>query len=61
VPSETWNRFGTRIIPKLRSGAELKVGVEFSVTISEASADSLATELQQILQDLGLAETVTVE
>ena len=61
VPPETWNRLGTRIIPKLRSGEELKVGVEFSVTVNEAAADSLATELHQILQDLGLADTITVE
>ena len=61
VPPETWNRLGTRIIPKLRSSADLKVGVEFSVTVSEGSAAALAAELQQILQDLGLAGDVTVE
>lgn len=61
VPPETWNRLGTRIIPKLRSGENLKVGVEFLVTVNEPAADALATELQEILQDLGLADTVTVE
>jgi hypothetical protein len=61
VPPETWNRLGTRIIPKLRSGENLKVGVEFSVTVNEPAAHALATELQEILQDLGLADTITVE
>lgn len=61
VPPELWNRLGTRILPKLRSGSELKVEVEFSVTVPAASANGLATELRQILQELGLGEAVKVE
>ena len=58
VPPEVWNRFGTKILPKLRSGADLKVGVEFSVTVNAAVAESLASDLRQIVQELGLAATV---
>ena len=29
VPPEIWNRLGTKIIPKLKSGADLKIGVDF--------------------------------
>jgi hypothetical protein len=61
VPAEVWNRLGTKIIPKLRAGTELKIGLEFSVTVSTDSANGLATELRQILQELGLAEAVKVE
>jgi hypothetical protein len=61
VPSEVWNRLGTRILPKLRSGSELKIGLEFSVTVSADSANALVADLRQILQELGLAEAVTVE
>jgi hypothetical protein len=61
VPPEIWNRLGTKILPKLRLGSELKIGLEFSVTVSADSANSLATDLQQILQELGLAESVKVE
>ncbi len=61
VPPEVWNRLGTKILPKLRSGADLRVGVEFSVTVNAASAGSLALELRQILQELGLAELVRIE
>ena len=61
VPPEVWNRLGTKILPKLRSGADLKVGVEFSVTVNAASAGSLASELRQILQELGLADLVRIE
>jgi len=31
VPPETWNRLGTKIIPKLKSGFDLKIDVDFSV------------------------------
>jgi hypothetical protein len=61
VPPEVWNRLGTKILSKLRSGADLKVGVEFSVTVNAASAGSLVSELRQILQELGLAGAVRVE
>jgi hypothetical protein len=61
VPPEVWNRLGTRILPKLRSGADLKIGVEFSVTVNAANAASLASELRQILQELGLGDLVRIE
>lgn len=58
VPPEVWNRLGTKILPKLRSGADLKVGVDFSVTVNAAVAESLASDLRQIVKELGLAATV---
>ena len=61
VPPEVWNRLGTKILPKVRAGSELKIGLEFSVTVSANSANNLATDLRQILQELGLAEAMTVE
>lgn len=61
IPPEVWNRLGTKILPRLRSGTDLKVGVEFSATVNAASAGSLASELRQILQELGLADLVRIE
>ena len=61
IPPEIWNRLGTRILPKLRTGSELKIGLEFSVTVKVESAGSLTSELRQILQELGLAESVRLE
>jgi hypothetical protein len=61
IPPEVWNRLGTKILPKLRSGSELKIGLEFSVTVAADSANALATDLRQILQELGLADVVRVE
>ncbi len=54
VPPEVWNRLGTKILPKLRSGSDLKIGIEFCVTIDKPLAQSFENDLKQILEDLGL-------
>ena len=61
VPPELWNRLGTRVLPKLRSGGDLKIGVSFEVSVNTPSADGLKAELLQILDDLGLAGAINVE
>jgi len=60
VPPEVWNRLGTKILPKLRAGSDLRIGLEFTVTVKADTAGNLAAELQQILQELGLGEAVRV-
>lgn len=61
VPPEVWNRLGTKVLPKLRSGSELKIGIDFSVAIEASVAQSFQADLKQILEDLGLANRVRVE
>jgi len=61
VPPEIWNRLGTKIIPKLKSGSNLKIGVDFSVTLSADSARSMESDLRQILEDLGLKGKIKIE
>lgn len=61
VPPELWNRLGTRILPKLRSGSDLQIGVDFSLTMEDDVAQSLEPELKQILQDLGLADKIEIQ
>lgn len=61
VPPEIWNRLGTKILPKLRTSSNLKIGLDFSVTVADDVASTLAGELRQIIQELGLADTVRVE
>ena len=61
VPPEVWNRLGTRVLPKLRSGDDLSVGIEFSVGVNSQSAQNMEAELKQILDDLGLGDRVRVE
>ena len=61
VPPEVWNRLGTRILPKLRSGDGLSVGIELSVSVDAGLSQGLQLELRQALTDLGLQEQVSVE
>ena len=61
VPPELWNRLGTKLIPKLRSGTDLRVGVDFSVTLSGDQAQNLESELRQILDDLGLSVSLCIQ
>lgn len=61
VPPETWNRLGTKILPKLRGGADVKIGIEFSATVNEHLKQSFETDIKQILEDLGLADRVRIE
>lgn len=61
VPPETWNRLGTKIMPKLRSGTNLNIGIEFSVDVDGNLASNFETDLKQILDDLGLSEKFKIE
>ena len=61
IPPEVWNRLGTRILPKLRSGNDLNVGIEFSVSVDAGLSQGFQLELRQALTDLGLQEQVSVE
>jgi hypothetical protein len=61
VPPEVWNRLGTKLIPKLRAGTDLKVGIEFVVQVQRAGAAALVNELGHILADLGIGGDVRIE
>ena len=61
VPPEVWNRLGTKMLPKLRAGEELSVGIEFTVSVRSQFAQNMETELRQVLDDLELKDQVRVE
>jgi len=61
LPPEVWNRLGTKILPKLRSGSDLKIGIEFSVTVEGQLALSFEADIRQILEDLGLSGRVQIK
>ena len=61
VPPEVWNRLGTKVLPKLRSGDDLSIDIEFSVSVSSQFVQNMETDLQQILDDLGLSDRVRIE
>ena len=61
IPPEIWNRLGTKLIPKLRSGSDLNLGVAFSVTVDARTASSFENDLRQALDDLGVAGQIQIE
>jgi hypothetical protein len=61
IPPEMWNRLGTKLIPKLRSGSELKAEVSFSVSLDSKLAGSFESELRQILEDLGIQNGIVIQ
>jgi hypothetical protein len=60
IPPELWNRLGTKILPKLKSGEDVTARVEFSVRVKSDAAKGLEAELRQILDDLGLSQDVQI-
>ncbi|MFO8101892.1 MAG: DUF499 domain-containing protein, partial [Dehalococcoidia bacterium] len=61
VPYEMWNRLGSKILPKLRSGSDLRIGVDFSVNVDGQQERAFTADLKQILEDLGLTGQVEIE
>jgi len=61
VTPEVWNRLGTKILPKLRAGTDLQVGIDFSVTVVNDVAKTFESDIRQILDDLGLTGKVRLE
>lgn len=61
VPPEVWNRLGTKVLPKLRTAKDLRVSVEFSVTVDGSQASNLESELRLIVQELGLTGALQIE
>ena len=61
LPLEIWNCLGTKVLPKLRSGSELRIGIDFSVTFPIEHAESIRIEIQQALDDLNIANKVKLD
>ena len=61
IPPEVWNRLGTKVLPKLRAGSNLRIGIDFSVTVAGELASSLKSDLRQILDELKLADKLRIE
>ncbi|RJO61275.1 ATP-binding protein [candidate division WS5 bacterium] len=61
IPPELWNRLGTKILPKLRSGEKLSIGIDFRVSMKKDTARNITAELNQIIDDLGLLDKVEIE
>jgi hypothetical protein len=60
IPTEVWNRLGRTLIPKLKMGGDLSVGLNVSVEVEADTVQGFQMELMQILQDLNLDTAVKV-
>jgi hypothetical protein len=60
IPPEVWNRLGTKVLPKLRTGNDLRVDVDLSASLNTELVQSMVSELRQILQDLDLEDRLRI-
>jgi hypothetical protein len=61
VPPEIWNRLGTKVIPKLRSGQDVSAEIELCANFSPEVLQTTKMEILQILQDLGISDKLRIE
>ena len=61
IPSEIWNRLGTKLLTKLRTGEDLKIEVEFGLTVKPERATTFEVEIRQVLDDLGLSDKLKIQ
>ena len=60
IPPEVWNRIGTKLVPKLRSGINLEIGVQFTLDLDSKDAAHFLQELKQALADLNLTDALPI-
>lgn len=58
VSPEVWNRIGIKLLPKLRSGQQLQLGIDFACEVQLRDLSSVEAELRQALADLHLTEAI---
>ncbi len=62
IPADSWSRLGASLLPKLRQqGQEVTVRVEFTITADGQAGEALSQELAQVLEDLGIANTLHID
>jgi hypothetical protein len=61
IPSEVWNRLGTKLLTKLKAGEDLKIDVTFTVGVKSEVATTFEAEIRQVLDDLSLTDKVRIE
>ena len=61
VPPEAWNRVGFKILTKMKSGLDLQVGIDLSVTVDRGRAAEMMRELRLAVNDVGLKDRLRVK
>ena len=60
IPTEMWNRLGTKVLPKLKQASGLRVEVNITLELKGNEAALLKKELEQVLSEMGLAEKILI-
>jgi hypothetical protein len=58
---ESWNRVGTRLIPKLRGLKGLEARAEFTCEVEGPEPGQVVAELEAALEELGLGRNFRIE
>jgi hypothetical protein len=61
IPPEVWNRLGTKLIPKLKAGTNLKLGLSFSLELEGQETQQLINDLKQAIEELGMSDSLKIE
>lgn len=61
LPAEQWNRFGTKLLPRLRVAGAVSASISLDCQADGGISPALVSELEQVLQDLGLLECLQIE
>jgi hypothetical protein len=61
IPAEQWNRLGTRLIPKMRAAGKLTAAIRLEAEVDPTRATALSTELQQVIDEIGLSGSIRIE
>lgn len=61
VPSEVWNRLGTKLLSWVRSGSDFSINIDISVSFPSQDARYRESELRLFLDDMELGNRVRIE
>jgi hypothetical protein len=60
IPHEVWNRFGQKVLTKLRASSELRIKIECDANMSTEITVAMRSDLDQIINDLGLSNSIKI-
>ena len=61
LPSETWNRFGTKAIPKLRQLGDVQIRIEITSSVDSTHVQQRKSELHRVVNELDLGDQIHIE
>ncbi|MFH0990325.1 MAG: DUF499 domain-containing protein [bacterium] len=60
IPPELWNRFGSKILPKVRDAENLSIHISITMDGQTDKLSALTNELRQSLADIGLKDEIEI-